>query len=157
MAKSRKATRVQQELPPPKGVEQGSDEAPSGPELPDPEVAAKPSRRQFSPQYKLRILEKADACSSPGEVGLLLRREGLYSSHLTAWRRARREGALGGLSAKKRGRKAKRQDPAVAQVRRLEREVQRLSEELRKAHLIIDVQGKVAGLLGVNLENGRSS
>ncbi len=157
MARRRKATRVQQELPPPKGVEQGSDDAPSRAELPDPEVAAEPSRRQFSAQYKLRIIEEADVCSSPGEVGLLLRREGLYSSHLTAWRRARREGALGGLSPKKRGRKAKRHDPVVAQVRRLERENERLTEELRKAHLIIDVQGKVAGLLGVNLENGKSS
>ena len=158
MAKSRKATRVQQEPASPEGAEERSDEAPSGKVgRPDPEVAAKPRRRNFPAQYKLRILEEVDACVSVGEVGQLLRREGLYSSHLTTWRRARRAGALGALAPKKRGRKAKRHDPSEAQIRRLERENKRLSEELRKAHLIIDVQGKVAGLLGFGLNDEKSS
>ena len=158
MAKRRKAATVEQDPASPEGAEERSDEAPSGEAMrPDSEVAAKPRRRQFSAQYKLRILGEADACASPGEVGQLLRREGLYSSHLTTWRRARREGALGALEPKKRGRKPKRHDPSEAKIRRLERENQRLTEELRKARLIIDVQGKVAGLLGFGLEDGRSS
>ena len=72
---------------------------------PDPEVVAKPKRRQFTAEYRLRILEEADRCTQPGEVGRLLRREGLYSSHLTTWRRARRKGSLRELAAKKRGAK----------------------------------------------------
>ncbi len=78
----------------------------------DPEVVAKPTRRQFTAEYKLRILEETDRCSEPGEVGRIVRREGLYSSHLTAWRRARREGSLKGLTPKRRGRKpARRNSP----------------------------------------------
>ena len=79
------------------GVEERSDEAPRAGRArptPDPEVVAKPKRRQFTAEYRLRILEEADRCTQPGEVGRLLRREGLYSSHLTAWRKARRKGSL---------------------------------------------------------------
>ena len=88
--------------------EEGSDEAPSTGvntprPAPDPEVVAKPKRRQFTAAYRLRILEEAERCGGPGEVGQLLRREGLYSSHLTSWRKSRREGALKGLASKKRG------------------------------------------------------
>ena len=122
---------------------------------PDPEVVDKPSRRRFSPTYKLRIVEEADRCTEPGEVGRLLRREGLYSSHLTTWRKAARSGSLRGLS-KKRGRKPER-NPLEEKVRRLERECARLEKKLEKAHLIIDVQGKVAGLLGLSLEDGTNS
>ena len=122
---------------------------------PDPEVVAKPSRRRFAPSYKLRIVEEADRCSEPGEVGRLLRREGLYTSHLAAWRKAARSGSLKALS-KKRGRKPER-NPLEEKVRRLEREKERLEKELHKAHLIIDVQGKVAGLLGLSLEDGKNS
>ena len=122
---------------------------------PDPEVVDKPSRRQFAPSYKLRIVEEADRCTEPGEVGRLLRREGLYTSHLAAWRKARRAGSLKALS-KKRGRKAER-NPLEEKVRKLERENARLEKELHKAHLIIDVQGKVAGLLGLSLEDGTNS
>ena len=95
------------------GVEERSDEAPRAGRArptPDPEVVAKPKRRQFSAEYRLRILEEADRCTQPGEVGRLLRREGLYSSHLTAWRKARRKGSLRELAAKKRGAKVVSQD-----------------------------------------------
>ena len=142
------------------GAEERSDEAPraggaaAGTPPPDPEVVAKPVRRQFSAAYRLRILEEADRCSEPGEVGRLLRREGLYSSHLSAWRKARREGSLQGLSPKKRGAKPKPRDPRDAKVRELEAKVAKLEKELAKAHTILDVQGKVAGLLGFNLNDG---
>ena len=122
---------------------------------PDPEVIDKPSRRRFSPSYKLRILEEVDGCTEPGEVGRILRREGLYSSRLATWRKAARGGSLTALS-KKRGRKPER-NPLDEKVRKLERQNARLENELRKAHLIIDVQGKVAGLLGISLDDGANS
>jgi transposase len=144
------------------GVEERSDEAasagadaPAAP--PDPEVVAKPKRRRFAAEYRLRILEEADRCTAPGEVGRLLRREGLYSSHLTAWRRARRNGALRGLTSKKRGAKPKASNPLEPKVRELEAKVARLEKELHKAHTILDVQEKVAGLLGFSLEDGKNS
>jgi|TARA_B100001964_G_C13695893_1_gene363853 transposase-like protein len=120
---------------------------------PEPEVAAKAKRRRFSAEYKLRILEEIDR-AAPGQRGAILRREGLYSSSISAWRQARRKGSLSTLSAR-RGPKAK---PLVIESRRiakLERELTRTKEELRKAHLILDVQGKVAELLGFSLEDGR--
>ncbi len=135
--------------------EERSDEASSAaaaPTRPDPEVVAKPKRRQFTAQYRLRILEEAERCSEPGEVGRLLRREGLYSSHLTA----RRDGALRGLSSKKRGAKAKGRNPLEPRVHKLEAQVTRLEKELHKAHTILDVQGKVAGLLGFSLEDEKN-
>ena len=121
----------------------------------DPEVVDKPIRRRFAASYKLRVVEEADRCREPGEIGRLLRREGLYTSHLAAWRKAARTGSLKGLS-KKRGHKRKR-NPLEEKVRKLERENTRLEKELQKAHLIIDVQGKVAGLLGLSLEDGAHS
>ncbi len=123
---------------------------------PDPEVVDKPTRRRFAPSYKQRIVEEADRCTEPGEFGRLLRREGLYSSHLTTWRKAAREGSLMGLS-KKRGRKAIERNPLQGKVHKLERKNARLEKELEKARLIIDVQGKVAGLLGLSLEDGTHS
>ena len=134
------------------GVEERSDEAPRAGRArptPDPEVVAKPKRRQFTAEYRLRILEEADRCTRPGEVGRLLRREGLYSSHLTAWRKARRKGSLRELAAKKRGAKPAERNPLDAKVRALEAQVARLEHELHTAHTILDVQGKVAGLLGL--------
>ncbi len=140
-------------------AEERSDEAGSAAAAaaPDAEVAAKPKRRQFTAEYRLRILEEADRCTEPGEVGQLLRREGLYSSHLTAWRKARRSGALRGLASKKRGAKPKARNPLEPKVRQLEAEVARLEGELHKAHTILDVQEKVAGLLGFSLESGKGS
>ena len=123
---------------------------------PDPEVIDKPSRRRFTPAYKQRIVEEADRCTEPGEVGRLLRREGLYSSHLTAWRKAARSGSLKALS-KRRGRKPSEQNPLAGKLRKAEGKIARLEKELEKAHLIIDVQGKVAGLLGLSLEDGTNS
>jgi len=142
------------------GVEERSDEAPSAgasavPARQDPEVMAKPKRRRFTAAYRLRIVEEAELCGAPGEVGRLLRREGLYSSHLATWRKARREGALRGLSSKKRGAKPKATNPLEPQVRELEAKVARLEKELHKAHTILDVQGKVAGLLGFGLKDGK--
>lgn len=124
-----------------------SASAPTGVTVRDGEVAEKAQRRRFSEEYKLRIVEEADACRDPGSIGALLRREGLYTSHLSTWRQQRRAGALNGLRAKKRGRKVRR-DPQADRIAQLERQVQRLRDELHKAHVIIDVQKKVARLLG---------
>ncbi len=120
----------------------------------DVEVAAKPKRRTFTAAYKLRVLDEVDA-AGPGEQGAILRREGLYSSHISEWRAARRRGALGALQ-KKRGRKADPNRAAHKRIAQLERELARAQEALRKAHLILEVQGKVAGLLGFNLKDGKN-
>jgi transposase len=142
------------------GVEERSDEVPSTeagtrPAPPDPEVVARPKRRRFTAEYRLRIVEEADQCTQPGAVGRLLRREGLYSSHLTKWREARRSGALHGLRSKKRGVKPKATNPLEPKVRELEAKVVRLEKDLHTAHTILDVQEKVAGLLGFSLEGGK--
>ncbi len=144
------------------GGEERSDEpatakAVESPPAPDPEVVAKPTRRQFTGAYKLGILEETDRCSQPGEVGRILRREGLYSSHLTAWRKARREGSLKGLTPRKRGRKPARRNPLQKRVDELEAEVARLEKQLATAETILEVQGKVAGLLGLSFEGGKNS
>ena len=109
-------------------------------------------RRRFSVEYKLRILAEADACSEPGQLGELLRREGLYSSHLTTWRRQRDEGVLAGLTPKRRGRKAKPKNPLADENQQLRRENQRLREQLRQAELIIGVQKKVSEMLDIPLK-----
>lgn len=114
--------------------------------LPDPEVVVKAQRRRFTAEYKQRILQEADACTQYGEVGALLRREGLYSSHLSTWRRQRQQGELQGLTPAKRGRKA---DPLAAENARLQRETERLKAQLARAELIIGVQKKVSELLGL--------
>jgi len=123
----------------------------------DPEVSEKPIRRRFTAGYKQRILEKADRCTQRGELGALLRREGLYSSNLTTWRKQRDEGMLDGLKPKKRGRKPKRKDPVVEENRRLQRENQRLQLQLKKAETIIDFQKKLSEILGIPLENPPTS
>jgi len=117
--------------------------------VPDPEVPAKPQRRRFTAEYRLRILKAADACKRPGEVGALLRREGLYSSHLTNWRRQREEGALRHLRARRRGPVPKALDPRVKQ---LEAENRRLQRKLQRAETIITLQKKVAEILGIPLK-----
>lgn len=114
---------------------------------PDPEVAEKKSRRRFTANYKLRILKEADNCTEPGQLGALLRREGLYSSNLTTWRRQREQGMLTGLAPKKRGRKNKPKNPLADQVARLEKENRKLRAKLKQAETIIDVQKKVSQML----------
>ena len=114
--------------------------------MPDPEVVVKAQRRQFTAEYKRRILQEADACTQSGEVGALLRREGLYSSHLNTWRHQRARGELQGLTPAKRGRKT---DPQAAENARLQRETERLTAQLARAELIIEVQKKVSQLLGL--------
>jgi transposase-like protein len=116
---------------------------------PKPEVNEKPVRRRFTAEYKTRILEEADRCTETGEVGELLRREGLYSSNLSNWRRLRDEGSLASLTPKKRGRKPKPNEEATRELERLRRENQRLAERLRQAETIIDVQKKVCEMLGI--------
>ena len=113
---------------------------------PDPEVVPKAERRRFSAEYKQHILQEAAACTQLGEVGALLRREGLYSSHLTTWRQQRRRGELQGLTPAKRGRKA---DPQAAEIARLQRENERLKAQLERAELIIEVQKKLSQMLGL--------
>jgi transposase-like protein len=116
---------------------------------PVPEVLEKPQRRRFTAEYKMRIIEEADGCTDIGQVGELLRREGLYASHLSNWRRLRKRGSLASLKEKKRGRKRKQSDAATLELKRLQRENQRLTERLRQAETIIDVQKKVCEMLGI--------
>ena len=118
---------------------------------PDPELVERPRRRTFTAEYKLGVLREADACSKPGEIGALLRREGLYTSHLSAWRKQRDEGALHALS-KRRGRP--KVDPRDAQIERLRRRADRAEAELAKARKVIEVQGNVSALLEELLQGG---
>jgi transposase len=117
--------------------------------MPNTEVVAKAQRRQYTAEYKLRILRELDGSQGIGETGALLRREGLYSSHLTQWRRQRERGELDGLAPQKRGPKP---DPQAVELARLERENERLRERLRQAELIIEVQKKVAQMLGAPID-----
>jgi transposase-like protein len=116
---------------------------------PDPQVTPKAERRRFSAEYKLRILSEADACTERGQIGALLRREGLYTSHLEKWRRQRARGVLAGLTPQQRGRKP---DPQAAEVARLRQENARLQARLQQAETIIEVQKKLSALLGLNLD-----
>ena len=111
---------------------------------PEDVQAAKPQRRSFTAEYKRRILKKVDACTTPGAIGALLRREGLYSSHLSKWRQQRAAGQLQGLRPKKRGRKP---DPQATELARLQRENGRLQARLEQAEAIIEVQKKLCRLL----------
>ena len=113
----------------------------------DPEVIAKAERRKFSAEYKQRILAEADACTEIGQIGALLRREGLYASHLAHWRQQRSEGSLKALSPKKRGPKP---DPVAAENAALRRRIERLEAELKRAETIIEVQKKLSDLLGLS-------
>jgi len=118
---------------------------------PDPEVVAQPKRRRFTAAYKARIVEEAQRCTEPGQIGALLRREGLYSSALTQWRRQYQAGALKGLKDDKRGRKRTR-DARDEELQRLRRDNERLNKKLRQAELIIEIQKKVAAMLGNPIE-----
>jgi transposase len=121
---------------------------------PDPEVAAKAARRSFNAEYKQRILREADGCREEGAIGALLRREGLYSSHLATWRRQREQAVQEALSPHRRGRPAV-PSPLVEENEKLRRENTRLTQRLQQAEIIIDVQKKVSALLGIPLpDNG---
>jgi transposase len=117
--------------------------------VPDPELVERARRRRFSAEYKLRVVREADGCTRPGEIGALLRREGLYSSLLTEWRRARDAGALDALE-RPRGRKAAH--PLEAENAELRCRAERAEGELAKAQRVIEVQGNVSALLGELLE-----
>jgi transposase-like protein len=126
------------------------------PSPPDPEVPEKAKRRRFSAEYKRRILREADACTKPGELGALLRREGLYSSHLTSWRAQRDRAELEGLAPKQRGPKPKERNPLESQVRQLEREARKWQKRAERAEALVEVQKKVAELWGVTLATSDS-
>lgn len=114
--------------------------------LPDPEVRPKAKRRQFTAEYKKRIVDEAAACLTPTQRGALVRREGLYSSHLNAWRRQRDQGILDGLAPKKRGIKP---DPLALENAQLRHEIEQLQAQLHRAETIIEVQKKLSQLLGL--------
>lgn len=120
---------------------------------PDPEVPEKKPRRRFTASYKLRILKKYDACTVHGEIGALLRREGLYYSNINTWLRQRDKGVLHGLTPRKRGRKPKKVNPLAREVARLERENKKLAEKLQQAETIIMVQKKISEILGIPQDN----
>jgi len=115
----------------------------------DPEVLEKPERRRFTAEYKLRILKLADACVKSGDLGALLRREGLYSSNLNTWRLQREKGTLAGLTPKKRGRKEAAHNPLQTENEKLSRENERLTNRLKRAEIIIDAQKKISEILGI--------
>ena len=118
----------------------------AGPEV---EVLAKAQRRSFTVEYKRQILAEANRCKKSGEMGALLRREGLYSSHMTAWRAARDEGKLGGSGPRKRGPKAKAPDASLKRIAELEREKRGLSRKLERAEALLELQKKAAALLSL--------
>lgn len=121
----------------------------------DTEVPAKARRRRFNAEYKQKVLREADQCRQPGEIGALLRREGLYSSHLAAWRAARASGERAGLAPKRRGTKPRVRDGQAARVAELEREVTRWKRRAERAEILVDLQKKVASILGIEFdENG---
>ncbi|MBZ5638839.1 MAG: transposase [Acidobacteriia bacterium] len=120
--------------------------APAG--VPDPSVEAKAKRRRFTAEYKLRILREVDRAKGAGEVGAILRREGLYSSHLTQWRRDRDRVAKAGLAARKRGPKGRVEDPRIKQ---LERELSKLKRRNQRLEALVEIQTKASELLGIPL------
>ncbi len=117
------------------------------------EVMAKPTRRRYSAEYKLRILREADASTRRGEIGALLRREGLYSSNLTAWRKQREKRELEGLSQKRRGPLPKENNPLADKVKVLERETVRLRARAERAEGLVELQKKVSEILGIELKH----
>ena len=131
----------------------GESEVP--PPSPDPEVVERARRRQFTASYKLRILEEADQCSVPGQLGQLFRREGLYSSHLAEWRRHRAQGTLAALGPRRRGPATSTIDPA--EFARLRQENERLARQLAAAETIIEIQKKVALLFGLTQPSANDS
>lgn len=120
--------------------------------LTEVEVLAKAERRRFTAEYKLKVLREADRCKQPGEIGALLRREGLYWSNLTTWRKQRESGELAGLSARKRGPQRREKNPLAERVRELERDNMRLKRRAERAEGIVELQKKVSEILGIELE-----
>ena len=121
------------------------------PPAPDPEVPPKAKRRRFSAAYKLKILEQSEALAGTGEIGAMLRREGLYWSMLSKWRQQRDAGALQGLKPKKRGPQTKRNSKEAEEIRQLRRDKARLERKLKQAEIVIDIQKKASELLGIPL------
>jgi transposase len=121
----------------------------------DVEVVAKAERRRFTAEFKRRIVREADRCTKPGEIGALLRREGLYSSHLVTWRAARDRGELEGLSPKQRGPKAPPPDPREQTIAEQEREIARLRKRAERAEALVELQKKLAVLLGTPFESAK--
>lgn len=137
------------QAPPPATAQQVREATPPAPPS---EVVEKPRRRHYSAEFKRRILREADQALASGEegaLGALLRREGIYSSHLSNWRAQRDSGELTGLTPQKRGRKPKERNPLAAENEQLQRRVARLEAQLEKAHIVIAVQKKVSELLGI--------
>jgi transposase-like protein len=120
------------------------------------EVDGKAQRRRFTAEYKRRIVREAERCTTAGAIGALLRREGLYSSHLTNWRAARDRGELEGLSAKRRGPKAGAPDPMAKKIAEQEREIGKWRKRAERAEALVEVQKKVAALLGEPLDDEKS-
>ena len=118
---------------------------------PEVQVVAKPKRRRFTAQYKRSILQQADACAQTGELSALLRREGLYSSHLHSWRQARQHGELAGLAAKKRGPMPKKVDPRDSRIAELEKQLAKECARRKRAERLVEIQKKVAELFGEEL------
>lgn len=123
---------------------------------PDPEVREKPVRRQFTAEYKLRIVNECDRAQDLGQIGAILRREGLYSSHLTTWRRQKERGELEGLSDNKRGRPSQSSKSLKAENEKLRQENQRLAKKLKQAEILIEIQKKTSELLGISLNQGEN-
>ena len=115
------------------------------------EVLEKATRRRFTAEYKAKVLKEADVCKQPGEIGALLRREGLYHSHLTVWREQRRKGELVGLAQKKRGPAPKETNPLAAKLATMEKENVRLKARAERAEALVDLQKKVSEILGIAL------
>ena len=133
------------------GERNGGGDNPAATRFPAPEVVAVPKRRRFSPKYKAAIVQEAQSCTESGQIGALLRREGLYSSQLTLWRRQYQQGALKALKDDKRGRKQTR-DARDDELDHLRRENARLNKKLSQAETIIDIQKKMAAMLGNPIE-----
>jgi transposase len=137
-------------------TEAGVETALTAPAAASPELLDRPRRRTFTAQKKLRILAEIDRAADTGGIGAILRREGLYSSALSEWRRQRDSGALGGLAPAKRGRKSAAPNPLTAELAEARREIARLGRRLDHAEAIIGIQKKVAALLGIPLATSES-
>ena len=135
-------------------METGSNGAKS---LEEVEVVAKAERRRFTAEYKLRVLHEADRCKQPGEIGALLRREGLYWSNLITWRKQRQSGELAGLRGKRRGPKRREKNPLAHRVTELERENVQLKRRAERAEGIVELQKKVSEILGIDLQKSAES